>query len=67
MPVIAQRFEPEADLSLLQDHPRNPRRGDDPSVAASVGGNGFYGAIIAQQGTHLILAGHLLNLLGLAG
>jgi hypothetical protein len=58
MPVTAQRYEPDADLAQLRDHPRNPRRGDDSSVAASLDRNGWYGAIIAQQSTRQILAGH---------
>ena len=56
--TTGQRYEPAADLARLKDHPRNPRRGDDASVAASVDRNGWYGAIIAQESTGLILAGH---------
>lgn len=58
MPVTGQRYEPDADLAQLHDHPRNPRRGADSSVAASLDRNGWYGAIIAQQSTSHILAGH---------
>lgn len=58
MPVNGQRYEPDADLDALLDHPRNPRRGDDSSVAASIDRNGWYGAIVAQQSTGQILAGH---------
>lgn len=58
MPVVAQHFEADADLTQLRDHPRNPRRGDDGSVATSVDRNGWYGAIIAQRSTRHILAGH---------
>lgn len=58
MSVLAQRYEQDADLSQLRDHPRNPRRGDQSSVAASLDRNGWYGAIIAQEESCLILAGH---------
>lgn len=58
MSVTGQRYESDADLAQLRDHPRNPRRGDDSAVASSLEGNGWYGAIIAQQGSNLILAGH---------
>lgn len=58
MPVNGQRYEPDADLSQLNDHPRNPRSGDDSAVSTSIDRNGWYGAIIAQAGTSLILAGH---------
>jgi hypothetical protein len=58
MPVTNQRYEPDAELIWLIDHPQNPRRGADPSVATSVDRNGWYGAIIVQQSTGHILAGH---------
>lgn len=58
MPVVTQRYEADAELAQLLDHPRNPRRGADASVAASLDANGWYGAIIAQQSSRLILAGH---------
>lgn len=57
-PVNSQRYEPDADLAALCDHPRNPRRGDDASVAASIDRNGWYGAIVAHEATGQILAGH---------
>jgi hypothetical protein len=53
-----QTYEPDADLSLLLDHPDNPRQGDDDAVADSIEVNGFYGAIIVQRSTRRILAGH---------
>lgn len=58
MPVTGQRYEPEADLVALVDHPRNPRRGADEVVARSIDANGWYGAIIAHEPTGFILAGH---------
>lgn len=58
MPVTAQRYEPSGDLEALKDHPRNPHLGRDAAVARSVDVNGFYGAIIVQEGTNTILAGH---------
>jgi ParB-like chromosome segregation protein Spo0J len=54
----AQRYEPEAALAELLDHPDNPRQGDDDAVADSIEVNGFYGVIIAQASTRRILAGH---------
>lgn len=58
MPVAAQRYAPRARLATLLDHPQNPRRGDDNAVAQSLDSNGWYGAIVAQQSTGFILAGH---------
>lgn len=54
----AQRYEPDAQLDQLLDHPDNPRQGDDDAVADSIDVNGFYGAIIVQASTRRILAGH---------
>jgi len=56
--ITAQRYEPNADLGVLVDHPDNPRRGDDAAVSSSIDALGFYGAIIAQESTRRILAGH---------
>ena len=53
-----QRYDPDADLATLRDHPRNPRRGDDDAVAGSLDANGWYGVIVAQTSTRRILAGH---------
>jgi hypothetical protein len=58
MPVTAQRYESDAQLDALLDHPQNPRRGDDKAVERSIDTNGWYGAIVAQASTNLILAGH---------
>lgn len=55
---VPQRYDDDADLTALLDHPRNPRRGDDAVVGESITANGFYGAVIAQQSTGHILAGH---------
>jgi ParB-like chromosome segregation protein Spo0J len=54
----AQRYEAEADLSALVEHPQNPRSGDDEAVAESIEVNGFYGAIVAQESTSRVLVGH---------
>jgi hypothetical protein len=54
----AQRYEADAELGSLEEHPDNPRTGDDDAVAESIDVNGFYGAIIAQTSTRRILAGH---------
>lgn len=45
-------------IDALQPHPENPRRGDVGAIARSVKANGFYGAVVAQQGTGYILAGN---------
>jgi hypothetical protein len=58
MAVTAQRYDPDADLAALVDHPRNPRHGADELVGRSVDANGWYGAIIAHEPTGYILAGH---------
>lgn len=44
-------------LEQLKAHPDNPRVGDVDAIAESIRVNGFYGAIYAQAGTDVILAG----------
>lgn len=58
MTLVAQRYDEDADLTALVDHPENPRQGDKDAVSDSVTGNGFYGAILVQSSTGHILAGH---------
>lgn len=58
MVVRAQRYEPDVDLSTLSEHPRNPRVGRDEAVAHSIDSTGWYGAVIAQESTRHVLAGH---------
>jgi site-specific DNA-methyltransferase (adenine-specific) len=38
-------------------HPRNPRKGAIDAIDQSIDENGFYGAVIVQRATRLILAG----------
>ena len=56
--VLKQTFEPEFPIDDLQAHPDNPNRGDVKAIAKSVDHNGFYGAILAQESSGRILAGH---------
>lgn len=45
-------------LERLVRHPRNPRQGDIGAIVASIEANGFYGALVVQRGTELVLAGN---------
>lgn len=45
-------------IDEVQPHPDNPRRGDLASLGASVEQIGFYGALVVQRSTGLILAGN---------
>ena len=58
MQTIPQRYEESQDISVLIEHPRNPRRGNVSEVRASFRANGFYGTVIAQVSTNYILVGH---------
>lgn len=51
-------YDAEVDLATLIDFPENPNQGDDGLVAAAIEDIGFYGAIVADQPTRTILAGH---------
>ncbi len=45
-------------IGQLKKHPQNPRRGDVAAIKSSIRRNGFYGEVIAQEGTGYILAGN---------
>jgi len=55
---VSQRYEPDAELAGLVEFPGNPRVGDGGAVAESIDANGFYGAVLVQESTRRILAGH---------
>lgn len=55
--TIRQEFA-TVEVSRLQEHPRNPRRGDVDAIQESIEANGFYGTIVAQESTGYILAGN---------
>lgn len=46
------------DPSSLKPHPDNPRRGDTERIKESIRANGFYGAVVVQKKTGLIIAGN---------
>ena len=46
------------DLHVLQEHPRNPRKGQVSVIQESMKQNGFYGVILAQKSTKYILVGN---------
>lgn len=45
-------------IGSIAEHPRNPNRGDMERIAESIAADGFYGAIVVQKSTGLILAGN---------
>jgi DNA modification methylase len=54
--VIEQQYAlvPVGDIA---PHPSNPRKGAIGAIDASIAANGFYGAVVVQKSTSLILAG----------
>ena len=58
MEVIEQQFDPAIEVAVIHEHPQNPRKGDDKTVAESVSRSGFFGAILVQRSTGHILAGN---------
>jgi hypothetical protein len=44
-------------IDSLSPHPNNPRQGDLGAIVQSIKANGFYGAIVAQAGTNVIIVG----------
>ena len=57
MQIINQEYD-LVPVDALRPHPRNPRRGDTVAIGESIASNGFYGAVVAQRSTSLILAGN---------
>ena len=45
-------------IKNLTPHPDNPRQGDIGAIAVSIQENGWYGTIVAQQSTGVVLAGN---------
>lgn len=58
MDVLEQEYRSAIPVGDLTEHPDNPRRGDDASVAESIEATGFYGAIIVQKSSGRVLAGN---------
>ncbi len=54
--VVDQAYE-LLDVTTLKPHPRNANEGDVGAIHESIGDVGFYGALIVQKSTGLILAG----------
>lgn len=55
--MAAQEYE-LVDVKDLQEHPQNPRRGNEQAIDESIETNGWYGACVVQQSTGFILAGN---------
>lgn len=67
MKTIPQEFK-DVRVVDLQYHPENPRQGDVGAIHTSIEANGFYGAIIVQKSTSIVLAGnHRLQAAAAAG
>jgi ParB-like nuclease family protein len=55
--TVPQRYA-VTDLDRVRPHPKNPRQGDVGMISQSIDKNGFYGGLIVQEKTGLILAGN---------
>lgn len=56
-------FHPNSEMLLIpieqvRPYPDNANDGDVETVVQSIRTNGFYGAVIAQEGTGVLIAGH---------
>lgn len=58
MKVVVQEYDEFVPVGDLAEHPDNPRRGQDDAVAESIEENDFFGAILVQKSTKLIVAGN---------
>lgn len=48
----------EIPIDSVKPHPANPRKGNVDAIVESIKVNGFYGSIVVQKSTMLILAGN---------
>jgi len=56
---MEQRDEPQnLPIDSLRSHPSNPRKGNVKKIVESIQANGFYGAIVVQKSTMMILVGN---------
>lgn len=56
--VIGQEFVAEYPIDELVYLPGNPNQGDIGAIMGSIAANRFYGAVIVQRGTGVIVAGN---------
>ena len=56
--VIKQEFDPAVPVDKIEEHPENPRRGDDAVVVQSMRKSGFFGAVLVQRSTGYVIAGN---------
>ena len=45
-------------INSVKPHPANPRKGNVAKIVESIKANGFYGSIVVQKSTMMILAGN---------
>ena len=55
--IVPQRFEPAHPIDELQPHPKNPNRGDLDVIGGSLDENDFFGSVLVQASSGLIIAG----------
>ena len=56
--LAAQEYDPAIPVTALREHPKNYNLGDTEAIAESLDAHGFYGAVVAQKSTGLIIAGN---------
>lgn len=55
--LVPQRYEEAVPVDALTPHPMNVNEGDVGAITESIDALGFYGAVVAQEATGLIIAG----------
>lgn len=56
--IVTTGYTPDFPVADLVPHPLNPNESDVARLDASLASLGFYGAVIAQESTRLVLGGH---------
>lgn len=55
--TVPQRYRPKTPVTEIKPHPKNYRRGKVDQIQTSLATIGWYGAVIVQESTGLIIAG----------
>lgn len=56
--LAPQEYDPSIPVADLHEHPENYNEGDLEAIAASLDAHGFYGAVLVQKSTGMIVAGN---------
>lgn len=56
--MAPQEYNPAIPIAYLHEHPENYNQGNMEAIASSLDAHGFYGAVLVQKSTGMIVAGN---------